>query len=286
MIRARSRIPRGVAVALLGLALFTACGERVPPPEGDGTRIVSLVPSATETLFALGAGDLVVGRSAFCDWPPEVERIPAVGDAISVRAEKVLALRPGLVLVGSDAQEEALRPLGDRVRVLDVAPKSIADVLATIRLLAKETGREARGEELVREIEDALGAARRRRADGTSPRVLFVAEREPLVVAGGKSYVGELIEAIGARNVTAEVDREWPGLSLETLVALDPEVLLESRLAGGEADSLDHWQRFHTLSAVRTGHVLAVREPAVVRPGPRLPAALACLERLVWEGGR
>jgi ABC-type Fe3+-hydroxamate transport system substrate-binding protein len=199
----------------------------------------------------------------------------------------VLALRPSLVLVASAAQEEALRPLRDTVRVVDVAPRSVEDVRRTILLLAAETGRRERGAELLGEIDDALSAARGRRG-ATPPRVLFVAQREPLVVAGARSYVGGLLEAVGAANVSGDVDREWPGLSLETLVARDPEVILESRLGQGDEGEagLEFWRRFSTLSAVRSGRVREVREVAVVRPGPRLPAALAALSKLVWEEAR
>jgi iron complex transport system substrate-binding protein len=118
--------------------------------------------------------------------------------------------------------------------------------------------------------------------------VLFVVQHAPLRVAGGPSHVTELLVAVGAANVAAGMDRPWPELSAETLVAWNPDVILDASFApeAGDADVLGFWERFTSLSAVRGGRVHRMNEPAVVRPGPRLPEALDYLSRTVWEEGR
>lgn len=280
---------RRVAVALLVLLLIHCSPEGSRPADGAPKRIVSLVPTATETLFALGAGDLLVGRSKFCDEPPAARSLPAVGDAAAANVERIVRLDPDLVLVASGPQEEALAALKGPIRVETVLADTIAGVRETTTRLARLTGREEAGRRLLAEIDAALAVARARHAAGSGPRVLFAAQHEPLLVAGAGSYVGELLAAIGARNVAGDMDRPWPTLSLESLVARDPQVILDAALdpegdpgAAGE----EFWGQFGPLSAVRDGRVRRVTAEAVVRPGPRLPRALRILEDLVYGEGR
>ena len=268
--------------------MLAACGGPASVGEGAPARIVSLAPTATETLFALGAGDLVVGRSAYCDYPPEVLAIPAVADALSAGTERILALHPDLILVGSDAQQRALGALAERVPVRQVIVDDVAGVRRLISDLGTLTGHEAEAARLLGRM-DAAFATSRAAARGQPPvRVLFVVQHAPLRVAGGTSHITELLAAVGATNVAAEMDRPWPELSAETLVDWNPEVILDASFAPKDGDSevLSFWERFTTLSAVRDGHVHRMNEEAVVRPGPRLPKALEYLSRVLREEGR
>ena len=148
---------RSAAVALLGaLLLLSACDGPTSERDGVPERIVSLVPTATETLFALGAGDLVVGRCAYCDFPPEARDIPAVADALSAGPERILALRPDLILVGSDAQARALGVLAERIPVERVIADDVAGVRRTVVRLGELVGRTAEAEKVLAEI-DAAG---------------------------------------------------------------------------------------------------------------------------------
>jgi len=278
-----------VAVTLLALLLsLSACGGPTSLGDGPPSRIVSLVPTATETLFALGAGDLVVGRSAFCDYPAKATEVPAVADALSAGAERILALRPDLILVGSDAQKRALGALTRRVPVRKFIADDLAGVRRSIAELGALIGRESRAEVLLAEIDAAFDRVRAAVADRGPVSVLFVVQHEPLRVAGGKSHISELLAAVGATNVAAKMERPWPELSAETLVRWNPEVILDGSFApeGDDAATLAFWDRFVSLSAVRNGRVHRMDEPAVVRPGPRLPVALEYLKRMVWGEGR
>lgn len=286
MIRALRSARRRVAVALLGLAFAASCGDAPAPSAGAVRRIVSVLPAATEILFAIGAGDRVVGRSAWCDWPPAARDLPAVGDAVSLNAESVLGLGPDLVLVGSGAQAEALGPVAGVVRVERVSADSVAEVRETIGRIGGLVGRPAEAEALVAKIDDALANARRSAAGRAARTVLFVAQREPLIVAGRGSYVHELLTALGARNAASDLAGAWPTLSLETLVVLDPDLILDSDLTGEGGAGTAFWGRFARLRAVSGGGVRRVADPAVLRPGPRIPQALAGLGALLGEEGR
>jgi iron complex transport system substrate-binding protein len=262
-----------IAVVLAGILWLAACGrDDASRSTGEAARIVSLYPTATEILFALGAGERVVGRSSWCEYPPEALDLPALGDAVSVSAESVIALRPDLVLVASGSQEEALARLEGRTNVLRVAADGMHDVRVLIVDLARRTGRRDEGMKLVDAIDLALLAARNRAATRERVRVVFVVQREPLVVAGRGSYVDELLETVGAVNVAADAPGQWPALSEESLVKRAPEVILD----GATTDPGDFWSRFPGRAVVRP-----VRETVVLRPGPRLPEALLVLERLV-----
>ncbi len=246
---------------------------------------MSLVPAATEILFALGAGDLVVARSAWCDFPPEAAALPVAGDALTVDVEAVFALTPDLVLVSGGNQRRALAPLAGRLRTETVAPESVAEVRAAIGDLARWTGREAAGGRLAAEIDAALGAARERHRGEAARRVLFVVQREPVVAAGDACCVGELLAALNLVNAAGGLPRPWPEVPLETLVARDPEIIVDAAV-NAAGDPCDHWARFPTLAAVRGGRIAAFPDASLVRPGPRLPLLLAALERATREEGR
>jgi len=274
LLRKPCSTPWRAAAALLGLIAFAACGgEPARPDPGARPRIVSLVPTATETLFALGAGDVLVGRSTWCDEPEAARALPALGDVRSADAERILLLEPTLVLTGSATQEEMLRGVAPVERV---AADSVAGVLRTIRRLGEIADRAEEAERLTGRIEDALENAP---DAGGSRRVLLVVGHEPLVVAGPGSYAAELLGALGARNVAGDLGQPWPVLSLESLVARDPDVILDADLDSSRTDEevLAFWERFPSLSAGKEGRILRISGPAVVRPGPRLPGALEAL---------
>ena len=269
LIRTPTRTPGRIAVVLLGLMLLNACGGDDAPELTDARRIVSLYPVSTEILFRIGAGDRVLARSKWCDYPPEALALPALGDAVGTSAEAVLALRPDLVLAGSHLQEEALAPLASRMRIERATVDDVAGVVDLIERLGRLTGRVDEAGRLTGSIRRAMAAAADRERDPFS--FVFVVQREPLIVAGATSYVGELLAALGGKNLAAGVAGRWPTLSLETLVKHAPDVVLDGAMT--EAD--DFWKRLPGLA----DRVVRVTETVVLRPGPRLPEALEILDR-------
>ncbi len=248
---------------------FTAVDDRAPAPR----RVVCLVPSATELVFALGAGDRVVGVSAFDDYPPEVTRLPRIGGMTNPSFEGIAALRPDAV-VGVEGPTDLtalrrLRSLGVRVVVPRV--ESVAEVLSAVDLFGRLLHREAEAAALHRRIAGELDAVRTRVAGRPRPKTLVVLGRRPLVVAGPGSWIDEVLTLSGGANAVTGGGR-YPTIPRESLDGLSPEAILD--LTGhadgaqlqGELAGLD-------LPAIRAHRVSTFSDPMFLRPGPRVTEA-------------
>lgn len=245
-----------------------------PPPPAVPRRVVSLAPSMTDIVIALGKTDRLVGVTRFDD-APEVNGIPRVGGFLDPSAEAVVALRPDLVLWFTDAGAapavERLAALGIPVLALPVV--SVADVLASCRAVGAALGDRDAGARLAGRLEEAIARFRARAARLPPRRVLFIVGREPLVAAGPGSYPDELLRVIGARNVV-EGTVAWPVFPVERAAALDPDVIIDAAVRehgkGGD-------RALSAIPAVRRGAVRRLPSDAALRPGPRLELALALL---------
>jgi iron complex transport system substrate-binding protein len=246
-------------------------------------RIVSLAPSITETLFALGVGDRVVAVSDYCDYPPEATRLPRVGSFNAPSVEAVIAARPDLVIglpsPGNHENVLTMRRLGITVEVVD--PERLADVPIVTRRIAAVAGVPAAGERLVADIEREMDAVRARVAGVPKPRTLMLVGQDPLIAVGPDSFLGEMLAEAGAVNVAPAGER-WPRLNVEVAIAADPEVIIDCSM-GTEAGTatLAYWKRFPSLTAVKTGRVHPFQSFEALRPGPRLARALEELARLL-----
>jgi len=260
-------------------------------------RIVSTSPSITETLFALGLGNRVVGVSTFCRFPSEVLKLPKVGTFLTPDAELIAGLRPDLVVVHelSTGIDRKLTSLGIPFVVVDRG--TLSSVFSSIRQIADAAGEPARGNSLVADIERRLQQVRRR-GDGVShPRVLFIIGRNPgtltdLVAVGAGSYINDLIEIAGGTNVLAiKGQPEYPRISMETIVRLDPEVIVDT-VDMGETESERRvrqsgnerlWSAYGNLTAVKTRRLHAATTDALVVPGPRVVEAAEWVATLLHE---
>jgi iron complex transport system substrate-binding protein len=270
-------VPRLRAVADAPADTGNAAPTTVP------ARIVSLAPSITETLFALGVGARVVAVSDFCDYPPEVKRLPRVGSFNAPSVEAVLGQRPDLVIVapspGNHESVLTLQRLGVRVEVVD--PERLADLPVVTRRIAEVAGVPQAGERLVATMTREMDAVRARVAGAPKPRVLMLVGQDPLIAVGPESFLGELLVEAGATNV-APAGESWPRLNVEVVIAEDPEVIVDLSM-GTEAGTAtaDYWTRFASLAAVRQKRVYPFRSLEALRPGPRLAPALEELARLL-----
>lgn len=290
-----SSISRFLAAA--ALLCVAACGPAAAPKpaESRAARVVSLAPAFTETLIALGAADSVVGIGRFDPAVPGRPDLPRLGDAMSVNLESLAALAPDVVLVNSTMLEEKLAPVAARLRVVRLPTDRLDESLRAIGDISRLVGRDAEGAELTATIRSALDAARarsdeRRRRGEKPPRVLVVVQRRPFYTAGAGSFVDDLLRAAGAENVFGDVAKPWPEVGEESIVARAPDVILDASVGdvdtvAGRAELASDWQRFPTVPAVKTGRVLVIREDALFRAGPRIPEALAVLERLLFGEG-
>ncbi len=271
---------RGVAVPAW-LALVLAIGCSSPPADvasGPIRRVVSLAPSVTEVMYALGAGDRIVGVCGQCNYPDAVTRVPRVGGYLAPSVEAVLGARPDLVVaVPSPGNREAVRAIErSGVRVLVVQDRTLDDLWQQIRVLAAALDVADAGERLVADIGGRLEAVRRRVAPLPRQRALLVVGHSPLIVAGRGTLQDELLTLAGGDNVAADAGAAWPQLSMEVVVARAPEVILDAAM-GTEAGGRQLFAALTTVPAVQHGRIVAVGGDALFRAGPRVADAAAAL---------
>ena len=247
-------------------------------------RIVSLVPSVTEILYALNAEHLLVGVTDFCDFPPEAKRQPKVGGMVAPSLEAIIALKPDLVIATTEGTREDTFTQLSRVGVpvYLVAAHHVADATSLMRRLGELTGREGMAGPLVARLEQRIEAVKTAVFPLVRPRVLYVLWPEPLIVPGRGSIVTELIQLAGGQSLTADDPDAWPRYSLEAAVAKSPEViLLANHGAGTGAVSMDKWRRLASLPAVKSGRLLSVNGDLMHRYGPRFVDGLEQLARAI-----
>ncbi len=247
-------------------------------------RIVSLVPSVSEILFALGAEDRLVGVTDFCDYPPAARAKPSVGGMIDPSLETLVTLRPDLVVATTEGNREETFTQIARLGIPTylVAAHRLADVTALISRLGVLTGRRAAAAALVARLEARIDAVRRAVAGRPRPRVLYVLWPEPLIVPGRGSLVTELIRVAGGESISAADAEAYPRYSLEAAVAKAPEVILLAN-HGARRGPIDRerWQRLAALPAVRAGRLHDVNGDLLHRYGPRLVDGLEQLARAI-----
>ncbi len=241
--------------------------------------MVTLAPSLTETVLALGAGDRLVGVSRF-DELPEVAALPRVGGFIDPSIEAVVALAPDLVLVqpapGNKQPVEKMADLG--VPVLAVPMHSLASTVAAIREVGRALGLSPRAEALVKEIETAR-ANIRAQARGRRPlRVLFVVGFEPLVVAGTRSFAAELLSDCGATNAAEGTTAAFSVYSVESAVRSRPDVVLDAANVSAGREKIE------SLPGLREARWVKVSSEDLLHPGPKLATGMAELFRLLYPG--
>jgi iron complex transport system substrate-binding protein len=288
---ARRRAP--VAIALLALLLGAGpaaaltvtdmLGRTVSLP-APPRRIVSLVPSATELLFALGAEDRLVGVTDFCDHPAQARRKPSVGGMLSPSLEAIVALRPDLVLVTDEGNRqetfEQLQRLG--LPFYGVHARRLAEVFEVTTRLAALGGRPAAARPLIAGLERRVQAVTAAVAPHRRPRVLYVLWSEPLIVPARAALVTELITLAGGDSITAGEPGDYPRLGLEAAVARAPEVIVLARHdAGAGPLARDRWERLATIPAVRSGRIHEVDGSVLHRYGPRVVDGLERLARVI-----
>lgn len=253
-------------------------------------RIVSLVPSSTEIVFALGAGDLLVGVTEYCDYPPEATQLPRVGgfSANTVSVETIIGMEPDVVLATGKLHQLLIAEL-ERLNIPVVAlePQWYDDVCENILLLGRVTGQEERAGE--------IAAAMRTKADevrqvaATIPqeqrvKVFYQVWQDPLMAATGHSFIGEMVEMVGGRNIFAELEQRSPQVSEEAVLARDPQVILAPSVAD-RAEVIQRMKQrsgWDRMAAIRNDRVHLVPNDQVSRPGPRLVNGLQAIARAIY----
>lgn len=246
-------------------------------------RVVSLAPSATETLFAAGAGSAVVGVSAADDYPAAARRLPKVGSFSGPDLERIVAAQPELVVAAYGNPLELIAQLRRRgVPVYVSNPATVDGVLRNILDLGTLTGSRPAAERAARGLLDRLSAVERRVARRPPVKTLVVIWDEPLTVAGGRSFIQDILRRAGGQNAAASLAEAYPKLDPERLVLMDPAVVLfPVAPVGTNLDRLKGRAGFRQCRAVRAGRVYAMNPDWLERPGPRVVDGVEALARLL-----
>jgi iron complex transport system substrate-binding protein len=287
----------GSVVAMTAcLAIGIAAAVFAQPP----SRIVSTSPGITEVLFALGLGDRVVGVSTYCRYPAAAASLPKVGTFLRPNAELIARLRPDLAVVnraGNDVARQ-LTALGIPSHTVDAA-QTLADIYAMIRGLGHAASVEPRAAALVADIDSRLARVRADARTRPARKVLLIVGRSPgsltdLVAVGRGSYLNELVSIAGGVNVLGGPGLpDYPRISMETVIRLDPDVIVD---AGDMGDTVaEHarrqplteglWRQQTLLTAPRRGAAHAVTSDAFVVPGPRVVEAAETLAQWLLAAG-
>jgi iron complex transport system substrate-binding protein len=280
----------GAGLVKSAVADLTRSGTR-QTPERRATRIVSLVPALTEMLFAIGAGPQVVGVSSFDEFPPDVKKLPRVGALLDPDTERILSLRPELVIVYGSQSELQAQFARAGIRTFAYRHGGITTILDTIRDLGAATGHDAEAARLIRDAQARLDAVRARVKGSTRPRVMLVFERQPrtlreVYVSGGRGFLHEMLDIAGGQNVFADTARESVQPSTETILARAPDVILEVRAEGliaerEVAQERGVWSALSSLPAVRNKRIHFMAGDYLVVPGPRFAQATEAFARVL-----
>lgn len=267
-----------LAVGLLTAILACARPPASPVPAvAAPQRIVSLSPALTEILFAVDAGDRVVGVTQFCDFPPAAKTKPKVGGYVNPSVESVLALKPDLVVVspGPGNRDSALAMQRAGLRLEIVPAETLEESLAAIEGVARIVGAEVTGRELAASIRARLDAVAKRVLAMPRVKTLFCLQTDPIIAAGRGTLPSQLLELAGGSNVVAA--QRYPRLDVEAVTAAMPELILQARMdvANGAAHAEDaFWKRWPAIPAVAHGRVVVLPDDVALRPGPRVADAV------------
>lgn len=275
-------------LALAAAATVTCARPAAPDKAADAPqRIVSLTPALTETLFAVGAGDRVVGVTQFCDYPPEAKSRPKVGGYVNPSVEAVIALKPDLVLVspGPGNRDAALAMQRSGLRVEIVPAETLQESLAAVELVGRLTGDVQKARELAATVRARLDGVAKRVSSAPRVRALFSIQTDPIIVAGRDTLPSQILEVAGGTNVV-EAPR-YPRLDVEAVAAAKPEVILQARMdltTPAAHDEGAFWKRWPAIPAVAAGRVVVLPDDLTLRPGPRVGDAAEELASILHGG--
>jgi ABC-type Fe3+-hydroxamate transport system substrate-binding protein len=235
-------------------------------------RAISLAPSITESIFAVGGGDRLIGVTTYCNYPAQAQTIAKVGDTLNPNIETIIALKPDVVFVSTASQIEAfmqtLAANGVVVYVLDA--QSFDGVFKDLRQLGQLFGTSDRAERVVTDLQRRVSVVGDMVGSKQPVRVFVQFSREPLFTMGSQSYLNEALEKAGAVSVTADVETAFPKLSKETAANLQPEAIILSE----SEDNREPNDAFRGSPAVKDGRVYSINADLLSRPGPRLVDAI------------
>lgn len=246
-------------------------GRKIKIPEKI-ERAVSLAPNLTENIFAVGAGDRLVGVTSFCNYPAQAQTIQKVGDTINPNMETIVRLKPQIVFVSTASQIETFTKTLEQqnIVVFVTNPKNLEGVFDNLRQLGEIFGTEAQTANLIENLQKRVGAVEEKVKNKPKLKTFVQISREPLFTVGEDSFLTEIIERAGGDSVTKTIATAYPKLSKETASALDPETIILSESEDNDAPN----DVFKGSAAVKNERVFRVDADVISRPSPRIIDAL------------
>lgn len=261
-----------IALLLIGYATTIYA----QPPK----RIVSLVPNVTELLFAIGAGPQVVAVSNYDVEPPEVRSLPTVGALLDPDTEKIISLRPDLVITYGSQTELQSQLKSANIPFFDYRHAGLNHIMATMRALGARTGHAEQAEKVARSLEASIDAVKKRVAGKPRPKTLLVFGREPgslrnVYASGGKGFLHDMLEVAGGDDVLKDIEKESAQINTETIISRAPDVIIELNSANRLNDVdlqkvIDPWMKLSSVPAVKNKRVVILMGPGLTVPGPRV----------------
>lgn len=235
-------------------------------------RIVSLAPHTTELLFAVGAGKQIVGAVDYSDYPEAAKLIPRVGGYSGFDLERVVMLKPDLVVAwrsgNADAAVEKLQQLGLKVYLSE--PRALEDVATNLERLAILTGHLPAGQQAAADYRSELKRLQQRYAGATKVRLFYQIWNSPLMTINGQHLIGRVIDLCGGQNIFATLPTLAPQVDLEAVLLANPEAIIASGMGYERPEWLDEWQRWPELAAVKSGSIFVIHPDIINRHSPRI----------------
>ena len=272
---------RYLLLILIGLS---ACEVLADTNSQARQRIISLSPHLAELVFAVGAGDRLIGVSAYTDYPEAAAKLPVIGDAFMLDLERLTVMKPDLLLAwqsGTPAHVvDELRSRGYQVEV--ITTKSLQDIPLALRRIGELTGHDTMADTTADNFVDGLDALRALASDAATIAVFYQVSKRPLYTINGDHYVSQLIEICGGRNIFADLGKLAPLIGVEAVLGRDPEIMLAADDAG--PDAFSEWQHWPGMAANRYANQFLMPAAEIGRATPRLLEAGAAICNALEEG--
>lgn len=266
---------------LFGIYLVIGICILVIPSFAYPTRIISTIPSITETLFALGLSDEVVGVTTNCNYPKEAYKKAKIGQTV-VNLEKVVSLKPDLIIMLEDAQQHDIWRLKTRgLPVATINPHNIQEVMDSIAYIGLLTGTKEKASSIIRDMNRRLIDVKERARNKPTPSIYLMIGYKPLVTAGGGTFISDIIDRAGGRNIVQNKS-EYPQMNFEELYRLNPDYIIIPKGALTEAE-LQNDQKLSRLPAVYNGKILWMDPDILTRPGPRIIDAIEIISDYIYK---
>ena len=282
----RTNLIRSVFFVIPFFVSFVVAFGQTPPK-----RIISLVPNVTEILFAIGAGPQVVAVSTYDVEPPEVRALPTVGALVDPDTERIIAMKPDLVITYGSQTDLQTQLKATRIPYFDYRHGGLDHIMVTMRALGERTGHAAQADQVSRKLQTSIDAVRKRVAGKPRPKVLLVFGREPgslrnIYASAGRGFLHDMLVTAGGDDVLTDINKESAQISTEMILARRPDVIIELNAANRLNDMdlkkvVDPWKALSAVPAVKNNRVVVLLGAGLTVPGPRVLEGIEKMEKAI-----